>query len=307
MIKTVLASGVYPTMLTPYNEDGSVDYSAIAAMTEWYIAEGSAGIFANCLSSEINQLDLDERDRILGVVMETINGRVPVVASGMTASDPDKQIDELKRMASHGISAVVLIVSRMIAENESEDVLKERTKAVMEALPDCDFGLYECPFPYQRHLSPEFLNWCAETDRFVFFKDTSCRIADIKVKLDAIRGSRLQMYNANSATLLESLQHGASGLSGVMANIHPRWYSMLIKAYFDGDIAYAQKIQNIVGAMSIFQYQKYQLNAKYYAGLIGLPIKTVQCRNFPGVVLSESNEREIEQFYELSKYIETLI
>ncbi len=307
MKEKCLPDGVYPTMLTPYTPDNKVDYEAVALMVEWYISQNCDGIFANCLSSEIDYLTLEERKEILSVVMKTVNGRVPVVASGMTVGDIDSQIEELRCMAECGPDAVILIASRMIGPDESEELLKEKTMRIMDALPDCDFGFYECPVPYSRQLSPEFLRWCAGTDRFVFFKDTSCSIEAIKLKLDAVIGSRLKLFNANSATLLESLKYGAAGLSGVMANIHPNWYSILVKAYIDGKYDKASKMQNIIGGLSIFQYQKYPLNAKYYMALAGVSIKTVLSRNRPGEILDESNEREIEQFFNLSKYIDAII
>ena len=53
--------GVYPTMITPYNRDGSIDYGAVRALTAWYHAQDCDGIFAACQSGEIHMLSLDER------------------------------------------------------------------------------------------------------------------------------------------------------------------------------------------------------------------------------------------------------
>ena len=53
--------GVYPTMITPYNKDGKIDFGAVDALVEWYWKKGCDGIFAACQSSEIFFLTLDER------------------------------------------------------------------------------------------------------------------------------------------------------------------------------------------------------------------------------------------------------
>ena len=54
-------SGVWPVMLTPFDKDGAVDYPGLKALVDWYIAEGSAGLFAVCQSSEMFFLSLEER------------------------------------------------------------------------------------------------------------------------------------------------------------------------------------------------------------------------------------------------------
>ena len=73
----------------------------------------------------------------------------------------------------------------------------------------------------------EEIRYAANTGRFHFLKDTCCDAALIRQRLETIRGTNLQLFNANSATLLDSLQHGAAGFSGVMANFHPKLYAWL--------------------------------------------------------------------------------
>ncbi|WHH61733.1 dihydrodipicolinate synthase family protein [Petroclostridium sp. X23] len=62
-------------------------------------------------------------------------------------------------------------------------------------------------------------------------KDTSCDIENIKDKLAKIQGTQLRLFNANTSTLLETLQLGASGFSGVMANFHPDLYTWITAEY----------------------------------------------------------------------------
>ena len=143
MKEKILPCGVYPTMLTPYTLDNKVDYDVVALMVEWYISQNCDGIFVNCLSSEIDFLTLEERKKILSIVVKTANGRVPIVASGMTVGDIESQIDELRSMAECGADAVILIASRMVKPDESEEILREKTMRIMEALPDCELGFYE--------------------------------------------------------------------------------------------------------------------------------------------------------------------
>lgn len=70
--------GEWPTMLTPFR-DGAVDYPALEALVEWYIAHGVSGLFAVCQSSEMFFLSLEERVGIARFVNEKAAGRVPVI------------------------------------------------------------------------------------------------------------------------------------------------------------------------------------------------------------------------------------
>ena len=55
-----LPKGLYPVMLTPFNDDYSIDINALEELTEFYIKAGAEGLFANCLSSEMFQLTSEE-------------------------------------------------------------------------------------------------------------------------------------------------------------------------------------------------------------------------------------------------------
>ena len=124
-------------------------------------------------------------------------------------------------------------------------------------------GFYECPYPYKRIISPELLKWCADTGRFYFIKDTSCDIENMKATLDAIKGTNLKLFNANTSTLLESLELGGSGYSGVMANFHPELYVKLCESFWQGD-GQSRKIADFLTVASLIERQVYPVNAKYY-------------------------------------------
>lgn len=292
-------NGNYPAMVTPYNQDGTVDYEACKALVHWYASHGCDGIFACCMSNEIFCLSLEERINIAKTVLEAAKDKdIDIVVSGHISDDIEDQITELKAMAALGPKAVIMITNRLAREDESDEILVQNAKRILEAIPDIDFGLYEAPGPYKREMNPEVLKQLVATDRFVFMKDTCCESAKIKEKLDAIKGSRLKLYNANSATLLESLYDGAAGYCGVMSNFHPELYKRLMEVYTQ-DKAAAQKLQNYMGYASAIQYQMYPLNAKYYLSKRGLPIKSVFCRNRSEEILNETMRKELDQMYEV--------
>src|SRR3954453_18969984 len=83
-------SGIIPVMLTPFHDDGSVDYEGLDRLTDWYLAEGADALFAVCQSSEMQFLTRAEKAAIAKRVVARVGGRVPVVASGHTSETPEE-------------------------------------------------------------------------------------------------------------------------------------------------------------------------------------------------------------------------
>lgn len=297
MIKTI-PDGVYPTMITPYTADNKIDYNAVEQLIYWYKERGVDGIFAICQSSEIFFLSFEERLELLKFIMSHKPEGLTIVASGHTADALDTQIYEANKFIECGIDAYVFIANRFAAADEDDDVLLKNMEYVASELPEIGLGVYECPYPYKRVLTPYVLKKMAETGRYQFLKDTCCNIDMIKEKLDAVAGSELKIYNANSATLLDSLKLGCAGFSGVMANFHPELYSELCKIY-KNDPVKAEKIQNFVGFFSVAECQCYPVNAKYYLSLEGLDIN-IDSRSRNKAEFTPNRMAEIKQMRELT-------
>ncbi len=257
-------NGVWPTMLTPFTDGNEVDYASLERLVNWYIENGAAGLFAVCQSSEMFFLSLEERVEVARFVKKTAAGRVPVIASGHVSESLDDQAKELRMIASAGVDAVILLTNRLAKENESDALWHENLKKLLDKLPtDLPLGFYECPYPYKRLISPEKLKWCAETGRFYFIKDTSCDIASMKAKLDAVKGTRMKLFNANTASLPETLELGAAGFSGVMANFQLSLYAWLCD-HFAKEPEKTRQIGDFLTVSALIERQVYPVNAKYF-------------------------------------------
>ena len=300
-----IPDGVYPTMITPYTADNKIDYNAVESLLHWYNERGVAGVFAICQSSEIFFLSFEERLALLEFIMAHKPEGMTVVASGHVADDLPTQIGEARRFIATGIDAYVFIANRFAKQDESDDVLWENMEHVASQLPEIGLGVYECPYPYKRVLTPELLAKMAATGRYWFLKDTCCDIAMIRRKLKAVEGSPLKIFNANSATILPSLQAGCAGFSGVMANFHPELYADLCACY-GTDPARAETLQAFLGFASLAECQCYPVNAKYYLQLEGLPVN-IDSRARDKREFAPNRQAEIQQMKRLTddfkKYI----
>jgi len=298
-LKGTIPDGVYPTMITPYTEDGQIDYPAFEQLVEWHIERGVAGLFAVCQSSEMFHLSLRERLELARKSVEFVRGRVPVLVSGHVADSLDDQVEEAKMMADTGADAFILVTNRLVRRHEGDDVFKRNLELFLERFDrDIILGFYECPAPYKRLLNADIVRFIVQTGRFGFLKDTSCRMVDIRAKIEAARGSGFKLFNANAATLLASLQAGGAGYSGIMTHFHSDLYVWLCEHWKDLPER-AAELQEFIGLASVIEYQLYPVNAMYSLRLEGLPINLVS-RRADARQFTESMRLEVEQMMRLS-------
>ncbi|WP_373519220.1 dihydrodipicolinate synthase family protein [Pricia sp.] len=273
-----LAKGLWPVMLTPFNDSNRLDLDTLRRLTEFYIASGADGLFANCLSSEMFQLTDGERLRITRTVVETVNGRLPVIATGSFSNDIGVSANFIKKIYDTGIKAVVISTNQPCNEQGKDNVFKSNMEMLMTKTGSIPLGLYECPVPYKRLMVPETLGWLADSGRFLYHKDTSCDLDDIKTKIDVTKNTVLGVYNAHVPTGIESLKYGARGLSPIGANLYPELFSGLLARLNDkGKQKEVEKLNDALNMMDTIIHRNYPYAAKLFLQKRGFDIET-NCR-----------------------------
>ncbi|MBF9000282.1 MULTISPECIES: dihydrodipicolinate synthase family protein [Vibrio] len=263
--------GIIPVMLTPFNHDGSVDYSSLEHLVDWYLDKGVDGLFAVCQSSEMQYLTLQERIDITKCVVNKVNGKIPVMTSGHISDDLETQINELQAMAECGADVLVLVTNHLDPENKGTDTFMSHLNAILEKLPsDLPLGLYECPAPYRRLLTDEELTYCAESGRFVALKDVSCDLATVTKRVQLVKDTPLNIVNANAAIAYPAMQAGSKGFCGVFTNFHPDLYRWI---YHDAnkDLALADELSVFLSMSAVVENLGYPKNAKEYHLMNKLP------------------------------------
>lgn len=299
----------FTTMITPYKADGTVDYETAEKYVDWYFENGLTGIFAICQSSEIFYLTLEERVKLNTVVynrakeLERIHNRkFTVVSSGHISDTIEKQAEELNAVWQSGTDALILITNRLDVNNEGDDVFIRNGEKLLSRLPeDVVLGLYECPYPYKRLVTPKILKWCVSTGKFRYMKDTCCDAEMIKGRCELLKGSSFRLLNANCQTLLESLRDGADGYCGIMCNFHPKLYAWLCE---HKDAENAEFVQAVIGTLGFTEAGlPYPLTAKYHMNLCGIPTENI-ARNRKGDELTEYAKSCVRQMKLLTDRLE---
>jgi len=273
----MLPSGLWPVMLTAFHADGGLDWRGIDALTDWYIATGAAGLFACCASSEMYDLNTEERLALIQRVVQRVDGRVPVIATGTFGGPLPGQAAFIQQVAALGVQAVVLMPNQLVAADATDADLGAQLATLVETTQSIPLGLYECPIPYQFLLSPALTKWAAQTERFLYLKDTTCDPQAIRAKLAVLTNSPLRLYNANTQSALLSLQAGAAGLSPIAANCYPELFHWLC-THFATHPTDAVELQQMLTLLEANVGMQYPASAKLILQRRGLPI-TVTCRN----------------------------
>ena len=273
----------FTTMITPYKKDGSVDIETAQRYVDWYFENGLTGIFAVCQSSEIFYLSLEERVELNSAVyrrakeLEQKSGRpFRVVSSGHVGNTHEEQVKELNAIWQSGTDALILITNRLDINNEGDDVWIENCRRLIDGLPcDVKLGLYECPYPYKRLVTPKILDFCLSTGKFYYMKDTCCDSAEIARRCEQLKGSEFKLLNANCQTLLDSMRNGAEGYCGIMCNYHPRLYAWICENY-ESQPQKAELVQAVIGTFGFTESGlPYPLSAKYHMNLCGIPTENI--------------------------------
>jgi len=268
-----LKKGFIPVMLTPFHNDGSIDYKTLTALTEMYLKSGVTGLFANCLSSEMFELSDAERIQLTKHVVDIVDGQVPIVATGTFEGTIAEQADFSIKIYGTGIDAVILISGLLAKENDSDAVFESNVHQFLDLTPGIPTGFYECPVPYKRVLSAAQLEDFVNTGRVIYHKDTCLDINQIKAKLSVIKNPDFGLYDAYMVHAIESLKAGSAGLSCIQGNFFPELIVWICDNYNDptkaDELAAVQQfLESNMGVM----HEVYPIVAKYTLQKRGLPI-----------------------------------
>ncbi|MFD1630611.1 dihydrodipicolinate synthase family protein [Pseudopedobacter beijingensis] len=297
--------GFIPVMLTPFKDSGDIDFDGLKRLTELYIEAGAAGLFANCLSSEMFELSEDERLELVDFVVKSTQGSIPVVATGTFGGAIEKQADFVKKIYDTGVEAVIGITSLLAEEQDSDEIFDANVHKLLDLTDGVPMGFYECPVPYKRLISPAQLEALVKTGRVTYHKDTCLDIDQVRAKIKATENSNnFGLYDAYMVHAVESLKAGSAGLSCIQGNFYPELLVWLCNNYANeslaGEVAQAQ--QFFIDNMDVM-HDVYPTIAKYSLQRRGFDMSTFTRRQGIGTFNQEIKNRiaALDEKYDLLK------
>ncbi|MCW3079936.1 dihydrodipicolinate synthase family protein [Segetibacter sp.] len=267
-----------PVMITPFNLKAKVDFDAVSRLIDFYLAAGVKGFFANCLSSEMYSITEDERLQLTQHIVRYVKGRVPVVATGSFGLTIEDKAQFTKRIYNTGVNAVILITGHYANVEDNDEVLLTNFNKMLKLTENIPLGLYECPAPYKRVLPAKVFRQLLETERFIYHKDTTREVEEVRAKLGVVPKdlSSFEFYDAHTPNAMYSLQMGAKGMSAIAGNFYPEILVWMCNNATDPDKKEkVEWLQSEVSKVDPLIHEAYPLSAKYFLRKRGLPIRTI--------------------------------
>ncbi len=287
-------------MITPFDLRAQVDLGVVSQLIDFYLAAGVKGFFANCLSSEMYSISESERLELTQHIVRYVDGRVPVVATGSFGLTIEDKVDFTKRIYNTGVNAVILITGHYANVDDGDGVWIANFNKMLRLTDNIPLGLYECPAPYKRILSPEVFKSVIETNRIVYYKDTSIAPEKVKAKLDIVKtakSKRFEFYDAHSPNAMTSLREGAKGMSSIAGNFYPEILVWMCNHATDpAKSAEVEWLQSELAREDPLIHVAYPMSAKYFLRKRGLPIRTISRTH--ALELTLEQKKTLDQVHE---------
>ncbi len=234
-MKPILGSIV--ALVTPMQEDGSVDYDALRRLIDWHIAEGTDCIGVVGTTGESPTVTVDEHCEIIRVAVEHAARRVPIMA-GTGANSTAEAINLSRYAKSVGADCTLSVVPYY--NKPSQEGIYQHYKAIAEAV-DIPMMLYNVPGRTVADMSPDTALRCASLPGVFGVKEATGNIerAAYLIK-NAPQG--FHIYSGDDGTAVALMLLGGHGNVSVTANVAPRAMHQLCKAALAGDVKEATRI-----------------------------------------------------------------
>ncbi len=146
-------AGVFPVLPTPFDAHGKPDTESLRKLVRYLVGVGVDGMTYPGVASEFNQLTPDERRELTNVVLDELDGRLPLVA-GVSATDVELTVALAKAASENGAAALMIAVP---PDRKTAQAQIEFFSAVARAVPDTPIVLQNVPAPVGAGLDPEVL------------------------------------------------------------------------------------------------------------------------------------------------------
>ncbi|MDT8998956.1 4-hydroxy-tetrahydrodipicolinate synthase [Paucibacter sp. APW11] len=229
--------GSIVALVTPMQEDGSVDYAALRRLIDWHIAEGTDVIGVVGTTGESPTVTVEEHCEIIRVAVEHAAGRVPVMAG--TGANSTAEAINLSRFAKQvGADCTLSVVPYY--NKPSQEGIYQHFKAIAEAV-DIPMMLYNVPGRTVADMAPETTLRCASLPGVIGTKEASGNI-ERSAQLIKHAPAGFGIYSGDDGTAIASMLMGGRGNVSVTANVAPRAMHLLCQAAMAGDVREATRL-----------------------------------------------------------------
>lgn len=243
-IASHLPAGSIPALVTPIQEDGSLDWQSYRALIDWHIDAGTNGILVMGSTGESATVSMQEHADLIGTAVDHARGRLPIIAG--TGANSTARAIELTRYA-HTAGAVAALSVVPYYNKPNQEGMFAHYKAIAEAV-DIPLILYNVPGRTVADLSNDTVLRLSQIPNIVGLKDAT---GDIGRGIMLMRSlpDAFAVYSGDDPTAAALMLHGARGNISVTANVIPAIMNRLCTAAREGDLAAVRAISRQIAPL----------------------------------------------------------
>lgn len=232
-------TGAGVALITPINEDGSVNYEKLRELLEFHVANKTDAIIICGTTGEASTLSDEEHLECIRFACEVINKRIPVIA-GTGSNCTQSAIELSKEAEKSGVDGLLLVTPYY--NKATQNGLKAHYKAIAKEV-NVPIILYNVPSRTGTRLAPQtVVDLCHEVPNIVGVKDATGDISEVAELMSLAKGT-VDVYSGNDDQIVPVLSLGGKGVISVLSNILPKETHDMVASYLEGDVAKSCEMQ----------------------------------------------------------------
>ena len=233
-----MIQGSIVALITPFHEDGSVNYEKLRKLINWHIDSGTDGILVLGTTAETPSLTVTEEDEIARISIEEANGRTPIIV-GSGSNNTMIAMEQSIKYEKMGADALLVITPYYNKTNKSG--MKNHFFTVADAV-NIPIYVYNVPGRTGVAISYDALAEISQHRNIVGIKEASGDMSFV-TKISRLINDDFNVYSGNDDISVPLMSMGGMGIISVLANILPKETHDMAMAYINGDTKKAAEMQ----------------------------------------------------------------
>lgn len=231
-------TGAGVALITPFNEDGSINFDAYRELLEFQVENGTDAIITCGTTGEASTISVEEQKEIAKFAVEVIDGRIPVIA-GAGSNDTATAVELAVNAKEVGADALLCVTPYYNRATQKGLILHFTTIAESTDLP---IIVYSVPGRTATNIEPKTCVELSKVPNIVGIKEASGNISQIAEIAHLCEG-KLDIYSGNDDQIVPILALGGIGVISVLSNIAPRQVHDMVIHYLDGNVEESRRLQ----------------------------------------------------------------
>ena len=280
-------TGAGVAIVTPMNQDGSVNYEVFGNIVEDQIAGGTDCIIVCGTTGEASTLSHEEHLECIKFVVDKVNKRIPVVA-GTGSNCTETAIYLSKEAEKYGVDGLLVVTPYY--NKATQKGLVAHYKAISDAV-NVPIILYNVPSRTGGcNILPEtVMAICDVCENVVAIKEASGNISQV-AKLASLSKGRIDIYSGNDDQIVPLLSLGGKGVISVLSNVAPKQTHDIVAEYLAGNVEKSCQLQ--LDAIELVEALFCEVNPIPVKAAMNLQGKNVGTLRMP---LTDMEEKNVER------------